>query len=124
MASNDEARRENLIRKYEKRAIRNGKIRPGTPVPNAAPRREDMSDEDRCNWIPWKKYLEIYPLLDSIYREKTIEGRRVTVSHFYNSDDDLIKITGEFRSFFNDIGFIFEGINNKPWGYDAVGFEK
>jgi hypothetical protein len=127
---NAEKRKINLQKKFKRRALKQGKktgtknlaitsksmpdrsqpapVVPSEPLEMIGP--EDLTEEEKCNYPLWKKYLEKYPLIHSIDRRDYPEDEFCTVflTHFYSSDDlnkEEKDAEKQFDEFFKDIGF-------------------
>lgn len=141
---NAEKRKLNLQKKYERRALKQKKktgIKPVVLPPGTMPYRsppaappvatpepleligpEDLTEEDKCNYPPWKKYLEKYPMIHAIGRHPDqFEENSCTVdlTHFYTTDDvekEEEEAEEQFNDFFRDIGFDQEDNTDAHYG--------
>jgi hypothetical protein len=93
------------------------------PAPGI-PRPEDLPGEVQCNYPLWQKFLERYPMINSIQREDFPEHgvSFVYVAHLYctqNTAKESSRSSEEFEDFFSEIGYDYDYSGN----YDSRWFE-
>jgi hypothetical protein len=81
------------------------------------PRPEDLPEEIKCTYPEWQKFLERYPMINSIQREDfPAHGVSfVYVAHFYRTKDNAEESSHsqeEFEHFFKDIGYEYDYSGN------------
>jgi len=91
------------------------------------PTPEDISGEVKCNFPEWQKFLEQYPMINSIQREDFPDHgvSFVYVAHFYrtkNNAEESSLSQEEFEDFFKEIGYDYDysGNFNSQW-YEGIG---
>jgi hypothetical protein len=91
------------------------------------PRPEDLPEEVRCTYPEWQKFLERYPMINSIQREDFPDHgvSFVYVAHLYRTDDNAEESSlsqKEFEHFFRDIGYEYNYSGNfeSRW-YEGIG---
>jgi hypothetical protein len=91
------------------------------------PKPEDIPGEVKCNFPGWQKFLEQYPLINSIQREDFPDHgvSFVYVAHFYrtkNNAEESSLSQEEFENFFKEIGYDYDysGNFNSQW-YEGIG---
>lgn len=103
----------NHRRKGDKEAKKRKKKVPGLCVP----RPEDLPEEVKCTYPEWQKFLERYPMINSIQREDFPDHgvSFVYVAHFYrtkNNAEESSHSQEEFEHFFKDIGYEYDYSGN------------
>ena len=106
----------------KKRPARQKKA-PGPYVPGP----EDIPGEVKCNYPHWEKFLDRYPMINSIQREDFPEYgvSFVYVAHFYrtihNAEESSLS-QEEFGNFFREIGYEYDysGNYDSRW-YEGIG---
>ena len=96
----------------KKRPARKKKM-PGPCVP----RPEDIPEDVKCTCPEWQKYLEQYPMINSIQREDFPDHgiSFVYVAHFYHTKDNAEESSHsqeQFEHFFRDIGYEYDYSGN------------
>jgi hypothetical protein len=96
----------------KKRPARKKKM-PGPCVP----RPEDIPEDVKCTYPEWQKYLEQYPMINSIQREDFPDHgiSFVYVAHFYHTKDNAEESSHsqeQFEHFFRDIGYEYDYSGN------------
>ncbi len=81
------------------------------------PKPEDIYGEVKCNYPEWQKFLERYPMINSIQRENFPDQgvSFVYVAHFYrtkNNAKESSRSQGEFEDFFKEIGYKYDYSGN------------
>jgi len=81
------------------------------------PRPEDLPEEVKCTYPGWQKFLERYPLINSIQREDFPDQgvSFVYVAHLYRTSDtadESAHSQEEFEHFFKDIGYKYNYSGN------------
>lgn len=81
------------------------------------PRPEDIPEEVKCTYPEWQKFLERYPMINSIQREDFPDHgiSFVYVAHFYRTKDNAEESSlsqEEFEHFFRDIGYKYDYSGN------------
>ena len=91
------------------------------------PRPEDLPEEVKCTYPEWQKFLERYPMINSIQREDFPDQgvSFVYVAHLYRTDDNAEESSlsqKEFEHFFMDIGYEYNYSGNfeSRW-YEGIG---
>ncbi|MDD1701094.1 MAG: hypothetical protein LUQ04_09940 [Methanoregula sp.] len=93
------------------------------------PAPEDIPGEVKCNYPEWQKFLERYPMINSIQREDFPDQgvSFVYVAHFYrtkNNAEESSLSQGEFEDFFKEIGYEYDYSGNfeSRW-YEGIGIK-
>jgi hypothetical protein len=117
-------------RKGKKGANKEGKKPPARKKKDSGPcvpKPEDVSGEVKCNFPAWQKFLEQYPLINSIQREDFPDHgvSFVYVAHFYRTENNAEESSlsqEEFEDFFKEIGYEYDysGNFNSQW-YEGIG---
>ena len=117
-------------RKGEKGASKQGKKPPARQKKGSGqcvPKPEDIDGEVKCNFPAWQKFLEQYPMINSIQREDFPDHgvSFVYVAHFYrtkNNAEESSLSQEEFEGFFKEIGYEYDysGNFNSQW-YEGIG---
>jgi hypothetical protein len=81
------------------------------------PRPEDLPAEVKCTYPEWQKFLELYPMINSIQREDFPDHgvSFVYVAHFYRKKNNAKESSlahEEFEDFFKDIGYSYDYSGN------------
>ena len=81
------------------------------------PRPEDLPLEVKCTYPEWQKFLELYPMINSIQREDFPDHgvSFVYVAHFFrkkNNAKESSRAHKEFEDFFKDIGYTYDYSGN------------
>lgn len=81
------------------------------------PRPEDLTEKVKCTYPEWKKFLERYPLIDSMQREDFPDHgvSFVYVAHFYRTKNNAKESSlaqEEFEDFFKKIGYEYDYSGN------------
>jgi hypothetical protein len=91
------------------------------------PRPEDLPGEIKCTYPEWQKFLDLYPMINSIQREDFQDHgvSFVYVAHFYrtkNTAEESSRSQEEFEGFFKDIGYTYDYSGNfeSRW-YEGIG---
>jgi hypothetical protein len=87
-----------------------------TPEP-CVPRPQDIPEDVKCTCPEWQKFLERYPMINSIQREDFPDHgiSFVYVAHFYQTKDNAEESSHsqeEFEHFFKDIGYEYDYSGN------------
>ncbi|MDD1688052.1 MAG: hypothetical protein LUO90_00595 [Methanoregula sp.] len=97
----------------------------GTEI--CVPRPEDLPEEVKCTYPEWQKFLERYPMINSIQREDFPDHAVsfVYVAHLYRTDNTAEESSisqKEFEHFFKDIGYEYNYSGNfeSRW-YEGIG---
>jgi hypothetical protein len=110
----------NHRRKGEKKAdkqIKKQPVRQKKVSPPCIPRPEDLPGEVKCTYPEWQKFLELYPMINSIQREDFPDHgvSFVYLAHFYrkkNNAEESSLAHEEFEDFFKDIGYTYDYSGN------------
>jgi len=93
------------------------------------PKPEDLPTEVKCSYPEWQKFLELYPMINSIQREDFPDHgvSFVYVAHFYrkkNNAEESSLAHEEFEEFFKDIGYTYDYSGNfeSRW-FEAIGIK-
>jgi hypothetical protein len=91
------------------------------------PRPEDLPEDVKCTYPEWQKFLERYPMINSIQREDFPDHgvSFVYVAHLYRTEDNAEESSlsqKEFEHFFRDIGYEYNYSGNfeSRW-YEGIG---
>ena len=81
------------------------------------PKPEDIPGEVKCTYPEWQKFLERYPMINSIQREDFPDQgvSFVYVAHFYrtkNNAEESSLSQEEFEDFFKEIGYKYDYSGN------------
>jgi hypothetical protein len=118
--------------KGKKRASHHGKKKtarkktvPAAPVPVPA----DLNTAATCIDPEWKKFLERYPMIDSIQREDFPDHgvSFIYAAHFYrtkNTAEESSRAQEEFEDFFKEIGYTYDYAGNfaSRW-FEGIGIK-
>lgn len=88
---------------------------------------KDIYAVRKPNHKAWEKYLPNHPLIHTFRYGKDPKGRKIAdLFHMEHIGDehDIRKIDAEFRSFFNDVGFVYLRMTKSPFGFVGEGEEK
>jgi hypothetical protein len=91
------------------------------------PKPEDLPEDVKCMYPEWQKFLELYPMINSIQREDFPDHgvSFVYVAHLYHTDntaEESFLSQKEFEHFFKDIGYEYNYSGNfeSRW-YEGIG---
>jgi len=111
-------------KQIKKQPARQKKV-PGSCIP----RPEDLPTEVKCSYPEWQKFLDLYPMINSIQLEDFPDHgvSFVYVAHFYrkkNNAEESSLAHEEFEDFFKDIGYEYDYSGNfeSRW-FEAIGIK-